>query len=69
MNKLIKTCIIGSIIYAISDASYQIGKGHMLGALAKTDLTGSQGMDAISDDKHPRVKFVSMVAKLTKEEL
>lgn len=53
MNKLIKTCIVGSIIYAISDASYQIGKGHMLGALAKTDLTGSQGMDAISDDKRP----------------
>lgn len=69
MNKLIKTCIVGSIIYAISDASYQLGKGRMLGVIAKTDLTGSQCMDAISDDKHPRVKFVSMVAKLTKGEL
>ena len=69
MNKLIKTSIVGSIIYTISDASYQMGKGRMLGALAKTDLTGSQCMDVISDDKRPRVKFVSMVAKLTKEEL
>ena len=66
MNKLIKTCIVGSIIYAISDASYQMGKGRMLGALAKTDLTGSQVLNAISDDERPRVKFVSMVAKITK---
>lgn len=69
MNKLIKTCIVGSIIYAISDVSYQMGKGRMLGGLAKTGITASQCMDAISDNKHPRVKFVSMVAKITKEEL
>lgn len=68
MNKLIKTFIIGGIIYAISDVTYQLGKGRMLGVLAKTGVGASQCMDVISDDKRLRVKIVSMAAKITKEE-
>ena len=69
MNKLIKTCIVGGIVYAMCDMTYQLGKGRMLGALAKANVSASQCIDAISDDKHLRVKLVKMVAKITKEEL
>ena len=68
MNKFIKTCIIGGIVYVMCDATYRLGKGHMLGILAKTNVSASQCMDAISDDKRLRVKLVSKVAKFTKEE-
>lgn len=68
MNKLIKACVVGGVVYAMCDASYQLGKGRMLGVLAKTDVSASQCMDVISDDERLRVKFVRMVAKCTKEE-
>ena len=72
MNKFIKTCIsggiIGGIVYAMCDMAYQAGKGRMIGILAKTKVSASQCMDAISDDKRLRVKLVSKVAKFTKEE-
>ena len=68
MNKFIKTCIIVGIVYAMCDATYQLGKGHMLGILAKTNVSASQCMDAISDDKRLQVKLVSGVAKFIKEE-
>lgn len=70
MNKLIKTCIVGGIVYAMCDTAYQFGKGHVLGVLAKMNMPASQCIDAISDDKRPRVKFVKMVAeKVMREEL
>lgn len=68
MNKLIKAFIVGGIVYAMCDASCQLGKGYMLGVLAKENVSASQCIDAISDDKRLRVKFVEMVAKYIKEE-
>lgn len=68
MNKLMKMCIVGGIVYVMSDVSYQLGKGRILGALAKTNMSASQCIDAISDDKHPRAKLVKMIAKITEEE-
>lgn len=67
MKRFVKNCIIGCVIYAMCDMSYQMGKGTMLGALVKADITGSQCMDMLSDDTALRVKFVNAVAKLTKE--
>ena len=67
MNKLIKMCIVGGIVYVISDVSYQLGKGRILGALAKTNMSASQCIDAISDDKNLRVKLIKMIAKMTEE--
>lgn len=67
MNKLIKTCIVGGIVYMMFDASYQMGKGHVLGVLAKSDVSASQCIDAMSDDKRLRAKFIRMVAKITKD--
>ena len=68
MNKLIKTCIVGGIVYMMCDASYQMGKGDVLGVLAKSDVSASQCIDAISNDKRLRAKFIRMVAKIVKEE-
>ena len=68
MNKLIKTCIVVGIVYMMCDASYQMGKGHILGILAKTDVSASQCIDAMSDDKRLRAKLIRMVAKINKEE-
>lgn len=68
MNKLIKMCIVGGIVYVMSDASYQLGKGRILGVLAKTNMSASQCIDIISDDKNLRVKLVKMIAKMTEEE-
>lgn len=68
MNKLIKTCIIGGIVYMMCDASFQMGKGHILGVLAKADISASQCIDVISDDKRLRAKLIRMVAKIKKEE-
>ena len=68
MKKLIKMCIVGGIGYMMCDASYLLGKGRILGFLAKTNVSASQCMDAISDDKRLRVKLVSGVAKFIKEE-
>lgn len=67
MNKLIKTCIVGGIVYVISDAACSIGKGFMLGSMAKTNTTGSQVIDMLSDDKRLRVKFVKKIAELSRE--
>lgn len=68
MNKLIKTCIVGGIVYAMCDVSYQLGKGRMLGTLAKTDVSASQCMDILTDDERLRVKFVEKIAEITKNE-
>lgn len=67
MKKLIKMCIVGGIGYMMCDASYQLGKGRILGFLAKTNVSASQCIDAISDDKNLRVKLVKMIAKITEE--
>lgn len=67
MNKLIKTCIVGGIAYMMYDASFQMGKGYVLGVLAKADMSASQCIDVISDDKRLRAKLIKMVAKITKE--
>lgn len=68
MNKLIKTCIVGGIVYMMCDTAFQTGKGHILGVLAKADVSASQCIDAISDDKRLRAKLISAVAKIKKEE-
>lgn len=67
MSFFIKMCIVGGIGYMMCDASYQLGKGRILGFLAKTNVSASQCIDAISDDKRLRVKLVKMIAKITEE--
>lgn len=64
MNNIIKKCIIGGVIYVMCDTSFQLGKGFMLGTMTKLDVTGSQGLNALSDDKRLRVKFVKKIAEI-----
>ena len=63
MNNIIKKCIIGGVIYVMCDISFQFGKGYMLGPIAKLDVTGSQVLNVLSDDKRWRAKFIKKVAE------
>lgn len=63
MNNIIKNCIIGGVIYVMCDISFQFGKGYMLGPMAKLDVTGSQALNVLSDDKRWRAKFIKKVAE------
>ena len=63
MNKIVKKCIVGSVIYVMCDISFHFGKGYMLGTMAKLDVTGSQCLNALSDDKRWRAKFIKKVAE------
>lgn len=47
MNKIVKKCIVGGVIYVMCDISFRFGKGYMLGTMAKLDVTGSQGLNAL----------------------
>lgn len=38
-------------------------KGYMLGPMTKLDVTGSQALNALSDDKRWRAKFIKKVAE------
>lgn len=63
MNNIIKKCIIGGVIYVMCDISFQFGKGYMLGPMAKQNVTGSQALNVLSDDKRWRAKFIKKVAE------
>jgi len=63
MNKIVKKCIVGGVIYVMCDMSFHFGKGFMLGNIAKLDVTGAQALNALSDDKRLRVKFIKKVAE------
>jgi hypothetical protein len=63
MNNIIKKCIIGGVIYVMCDISFQFGKGYTLGTMSKLDVTGSQALNVLSDDKRWRAKFIKKVAE------
>nr|DAO73247.1 MAG TPA: hypothetical protein [Caudoviricetes sp.] len=63
MNNIIKNCIVGGVIYVMCDISFQFGKGYMLGTMTKLDVTGSQALNALSDDKRWIGKFIKKVAE------
>ena len=67
MNKFVKGCIIGTAFYGVAEASFQIGKGYMLGTLAKYDCPPNELIPILAADKRRRSKFVSNVAKLAKK--
>lgn len=71
MNKFVKTGIIGGIIYGVSELWFAIGKGEALGMLAagESEITPSECLDRISDDKSLTCKIISKYAKYEKEKL
>ncbi len=62
MEKLIKVCIIGGIVYAVADMCYFTGKGAMLGLMKKYDKSASEAIREISNSKNLRLKYVTWVA-------
>ena len=67
MKKLIKMCIVGGIGYMMCDASYLLGKGRILGFLAKTNVSASKCKKKKTDDIYLREKNVKKIAKITEE--
>ena len=64
MNKILKTTLIGVAIYGGCNLMFDLGKGHMLGTLAKYDVTANETMNWLSSDKRLRLQLISKTATL-----
>lgn len=67
MNKMIKVCVIGSIVYGAMEFAYSFGKGQMLGILKAYNTSAEDCIDLLSSDKRKKARFISRVAKNTAE--
>ena len=67
MNKMLKICVIGSIVYGAMEFGYSFGKGRMLGILKAYNASAEVCIDLLSSDKRKKARFISKVAKLTEE--
>ena len=67
MNKMIKVCVIGSIVYGAMEFAYSFGKGQMLGILKAYNASAEDCIDLLSSDKRKKARFISRVAKNTEE--
>ena len=72
MKKVAKNCIIGAIIYGACQLFYDMGKGYMLGVMAKynDEYSPVEVIDFCSnnDGKHKlRTKFIAEMAEGTVE--
>ena len=70
MKKVAKNCIIGAIIYGACQLCFDMGKGHMLGVMAKhnDECSPVEVIDILSngDGKHKlRSKIIVELAKET----
>ena len=65
MNKLIKTCVIGGIIWASAGTAFHMGKGYMLGLLCAYEgkKTPSDVLYVLSNDGHKVSKFIAKSAE------
>ena len=70
MKKVAKNCVIGAIICGACQLCFDMGKGHMLGVMAKynDECSPVEAIDILSNDdgKHKlRSKFIAEMAKGT----
>lgn len=70
MKKVAKNCVIGAIIYGACQLCFDMGKGYMLGIIAKyaNDCDPVEVIDILSDNdsKHKlRTKFIAETAIAT----
>lgn len=68
MNKILKKALIIGGIYGGCNLIFDLGKAHMIGTLAKYDVTANEVMDIISQDKRARLKFIFKSANIFKQE-
>lgn len=66
MNKILKTALIGVGIYEGCNLMFDLGKAHMLGTLAKYNVTANEVIDFIAEDKCARLKLISKCATIYK---
>lgn len=67
MNKIIKGCVIGAVLYGVTEFGFEFGKSHMLGTLAKYDCSPNEAISLLEADKRRKLKFIANVAKIVKE--
>ncbi len=70
MNKITKGCLLGLIVFGSMEIGDAIGKGWLLGYMAKHNVSGSDVIEILSSRKEPKIKFVRSIAnlKMQKEE-
>lgn len=68
MNKTLKTALIGVAFYGCMNFMFDLGKGHMLGTLAKYDINANETIDMLASDKRFRLKLISKTATLFRQE-
>lgn len=76
MKKVAKNCIIGVIVYGACQLFFDLGEGHMLGALAKLndeyECTPDEAIYILNNNdgnKHKlRTKIIALEAKIVKEQ-
>lgn len=68
MNKILKTALIGVAFYECMNFMFDLGKGHMLGTLAKYDINANEAIDMLASDKSFRLKLISKTATLFRKE-
>lgn len=64
MNKLIKGCVIGGIVYGLMEVGYTLGKGNMLGILKAYGVSATDCVDALSEDNRKKSKFMAKFANI-----
>lgn len=69
MNKLIKTCVIGGIVWASAETAFHYGKGYMLGMMYayQGKVNPSDMLYILSTDKRMRSKFIAKIAEKEKQ--
>lgn len=67
MNKIVKGCIIGTVLYGMTEIGFELGKCHMLRIMAKYDISPNEVISILSEDKRLKSRFIANVAKIAKE--
>ena len=64
MNMLTKKLLIGGVVYAVAEASFTMGKGHMLGVLQAYNRDALSTTELLAADTSLRSRFISKIANL-----
>lgn len=67
MNMLTKKIVIGGVLYAVAEASFTMGKGHMLGVLQAYNIDALSTTELLAADTGLRSRFIAKIANLEAE--
>ena len=65
MNKLIKSCAIGGIIWGATELSFLYGKGYVLGVLKAYEKSATDAITICSGDSSKKLRFMAKIANST----